>query len=174
MKNPAESTFPNQEEWVAVSKIFSTEGIHNLESHGASFITHAVRSYTNRMSLSLLGTKNKVFRLRTVPLVMYHLFHNFYVFFLTISNLKFSAGTRCFLINRGSFSFKKISLPSLHSCLMSFGHLQDSMLDPSSKYQNEDLPTRIRASTPAARSLSLSDYLSLTYLSTEWPWVNFM
>ena len=145
---------------MAVSNKFSLDGIHNLGAHRASFIPQSVRSYTKRMSLSPLGTQKKLLRLRKVSLVMYCLFHTFLILFLTTSHSNFSTGISNLLVNRGSFTFTNISHSSLHSCLMSFVHLQNSRLDPSYQPQNEDLPTQIRASKPAARSLSLYDSFS--------------
>ena len=151
---------------MAVSKTISTDSIHNLGAHRASFRPQVVMSYTRWMSVSPLGTQKKLARLITVPLVMFRQCCNFSIFFLTMSHSNSSKVISCFLVNHTIFPFTNSSHLSLHLRLMYLGHLQNIILDPSSQSQNEDFPTQIRASTPAERSLFISDYLQSLSLST--------
>ena len=145
------STSPNQENCVDVSRTFSADGIQNLVSHRALLRPQSVRLYTKRMSMSPLCTCNNDVRLRTALLVMYCLFHNFYILFLIMLNYNLFTGMRYFLVNHGNLPFTNSLHPSLHSLLMYFVHIQNSMLYPSYQPQNEAFPTRTRASTPTAR-----------------------
>ena len=83
-----------------------------------------------RMSLYPLGIQKNIFRLRTVPLVMYRLFGTISIFFSAFSNSNFTKGMCCLLVNRGGFTLTNSSHPYLYSCLVSFGHPQNSMLYP--------------------------------------------